>query len=492
MVRDLSIWFAWIAGSAVAIGLVAGIWWSLFADRSRGRRRCPACWHDMTGTSGLRCPECGHDAGHERHLFATRRRWMMAAGFLLALLVATVAFRIRVTQEGIASFAPTRLLLWSLPYASATAGPPDDVQRELQARLVVTEVDPDFLASLAEQIVAGDSSAKPCDEAWANRYGRLAMAIHERARNALSADDPAVLAAERFRSLPAFSTLVAGRATAAPAEPGAKLVVDLTMHEWWPSPTVGEVTVRDTSDGSSVRLFLDGGAQARAVPLLFRGVGEGEAKRTFEIEERHRATRLDGSELPNSEWSTPTTQRVEIDLTKVPVAPGLEPRRDAALDQAVLETFAEGVLRWESGPHPVAFRFDPTRTGSEQFAGVLVGVEITLRERGEVRRRLEAWWPAGPQGGGLRFGLVEEDLAALSRFRGGDGTVAEGWTVTVRGDPAIAARAFVPSLPDATARPTNTAYWAGELTFPAKIKEMTGAGPRRRWRLATPTSPPAR
>jgi hypothetical protein len=65
----------------------AGVLWlisALFRDRSRGRRRCPGCWYDLSGTPGLLCPECGRAAASEKSLRRTRRRWRRAS---LALLV---------------------------------------------------------------------------------------------------------------------------------------------------------------------------------------------------------------------------------------------------------------------------------------------------------------------------------------------------------------------------------------------------------------------
>ena len=56
----------------VGLGLLG---WGLFGDRSRGRARCPKCWHDMGPTlPGLTCPACGHEARQERRLYRHRRR----------------------------------------------------------------------------------------------------------------------------------------------------------------------------------------------------------------------------------------------------------------------------------------------------------------------------------------------------------------------------------------------------------------------------------
>lgn len=60
---------------AIAVGmLVCAVFW----DRARGRSRCPKCWYDMTGSTGLRCPECGCEARSERFLHRTRRNWKLA------------------------------------------------------------------------------------------------------------------------------------------------------------------------------------------------------------------------------------------------------------------------------------------------------------------------------------------------------------------------------------------------------------------------------
>lgn len=82
--------WAWaFATGAWALWAIAAIilWFALFKDRSRGRRRCPRCWYDMTGVPGLKCPECGREAKREKRLFSTRRRWRLAAfGVALALV----------------------------------------------------------------------------------------------------------------------------------------------------------------------------------------------------------------------------------------------------------------------------------------------------------------------------------------------------------------------------------------------------------------------
>src|SRR5688572_9581634 len=68
----------WWMGVAVCAGGGVVVLVALLRDRSRGRRRCPRCWYEMTGVPGLVCPECGKAARREKALFRTRRRWRMA------------------------------------------------------------------------------------------------------------------------------------------------------------------------------------------------------------------------------------------------------------------------------------------------------------------------------------------------------------------------------------------------------------------------------
>ncbi len=68
----------WVLNGVGAIALIVGgllVLWAMFADRSRGRKRCPKCWYDLTASPGMRCSECGFVARTERKLRKTRRRW---------------------------------------------------------------------------------------------------------------------------------------------------------------------------------------------------------------------------------------------------------------------------------------------------------------------------------------------------------------------------------------------------------------------------------
>ena len=89
-------WIFWTSGVVVAVAGLALLLWSLFADRPRGRRRCPKCWYDLSGTQRLTCSECGHVARRESALHRTRRhrRWA-----IVGLLLVAVGYEIAVTPR---------------------------------------------------------------------------------------------------------------------------------------------------------------------------------------------------------------------------------------------------------------------------------------------------------------------------------------------------------------------------------------------------------
>lgn len=95
------IWLYLIAGVLAACVAAAGAW-ALLSDSSRGRRRCPKCFHSMDPAIGLVCPECGLDAREERRLFRTRRRWKLAAMavVLLGMPAVLTAGLARLKQTG--------------------------------------------------------------------------------------------------------------------------------------------------------------------------------------------------------------------------------------------------------------------------------------------------------------------------------------------------------------------------------------------------------
>ena len=103
--RDDAVAVAAIVTGALALA-VAG--WAVRGDRSKGCRRCPKCWYDMTGT-GTTCPECGRTQKHERRFFRTRHRWRTAAACAV-VAVGTSAYAGSRIHTELWQYVPTRVL----------------------------------------------------------------------------------------------------------------------------------------------------------------------------------------------------------------------------------------------------------------------------------------------------------------------------------------------------------------------------------------------
>ena len=116
--------FFFIVGSVLGLIGLGLSYFALFRDRARGRRRCPKCWYDMSGTPDSRtCSECGHVAKRERKLHKTRRRWRLAALASVVLVGACAcAFAPGVRKNGWVGQLPTSVLILLSPA-------PKDVQR---------------------------------------------------------------------------------------------------------------------------------------------------------------------------------------------------------------------------------------------------------------------------------------------------------------------------------------------------------------------------
>lgn len=84
----MSDWLYWTLGGLLGIAATVMLVRALFADRSRGRRRCPKCWYDMSGVSqSLQCPECGCASRHEHHFARTRRHWWRVLACIVFLVL---------------------------------------------------------------------------------------------------------------------------------------------------------------------------------------------------------------------------------------------------------------------------------------------------------------------------------------------------------------------------------------------------------------------
>lgn len=110
-----------LAGWLFAAAGIVILLWALFGDRSRGRKRCPRCWYDMSGAAPapgdggpprFTCPECGRGIIGEQQLRRSRRRWRWAIVAALLLPGAWVAACVPAMRtSGWWAFAPRPLLI---------------------------------------------------------------------------------------------------------------------------------------------------------------------------------------------------------------------------------------------------------------------------------------------------------------------------------------------------------------------------------------------
>lgn len=116
-------WVFWTLGGLLGLAGLALASWALFADRAKGRKRCPKCWYDMTGSPGPTCSECGYTAKREKKLRKTRRRWRWA--IVAALLVVggyISSVRPRSEAEGNTFWIPTTFLIAIQPWLGERDG----------------------------------------------------------------------------------------------------------------------------------------------------------------------------------------------------------------------------------------------------------------------------------------------------------------------------------------------------------------------------------
>lgn len=102
-----------------AFGLALAVW-AYRGDRSKGRRRCPECWYDMSGSIGsdsaqaaaMTCPECGHKQATVRAWYRPRRRRGVTALGLVLVLIGLYGQTVpRALRTGPVGLVPTTVLI---------------------------------------------------------------------------------------------------------------------------------------------------------------------------------------------------------------------------------------------------------------------------------------------------------------------------------------------------------------------------------------------
>lgn len=119
-VHPLSAVFYGVAAFGVALAV-----WAWRGDRSKGRRRCPKCWYDMSATiaggsahaAAMTCPECGHEPANPRALYRPRRRPKAALlGFAVVVLGILGQNVPRGLRTGPLGLVPTTVLVLGIPW----------------------------------------------------------------------------------------------------------------------------------------------------------------------------------------------------------------------------------------------------------------------------------------------------------------------------------------------------------------------------------------
>lgn len=162
----------WSISALLALGTLALVWWTFFADRSRGRARCPRCWYDLSSFliehdagqpfTPRPCPECGRKIRTRTDLHRTRRRWLFVVP-IVTLVLASALFALTpyAKRDGWLAIMPTGALITAQSYLPDAWA--DDVRITLLDRLETTQLSD----SQRRDIVALNlSSYVQLPEAW--------------------------------------------------------------------------------------------------------------------------------------------------------------------------------------------------------------------------------------------------------------------------------------------------------------------------------------
>jgi hypothetical protein len=101
-------WLCLSLGGLIGLGALWCLYLGFLRDRSRGRRRCPSCWYDLSTLPGVRCPECGTIAKREEEFARTRIHWRLV---VLASVLGCLAWQTAIVgtpgREGWRGLIPT-------------------------------------------------------------------------------------------------------------------------------------------------------------------------------------------------------------------------------------------------------------------------------------------------------------------------------------------------------------------------------------------------
>lgn len=500
MVRTAVIFVAWAWPALLAIvPAVFVTWWAIFGDKARGRRRCPRCWHDLSGTPGLTCGECGHAARDELDLSATRRRWGVAAAAIAATAGIAAAVQLSILNATWASYLPDALLV-RLPAVQPLAELPLRVQRELGTRVANGTLGADGLLALARSLASRGPLGAAEDPAAILLRSVARATPGELAPPPTTGGPPARDGAvalrewrarmeDVLRSIPAW-TEVRGPARWPHAEPAVAFVRATVWgaRSEWRIRRRGDAGPWVIGAGEAGVRAEPGSAAIEAGPIS----GDGRLRADFDFEVRR-------GEPEGGDWGAwEPAGTLAVDVAVEPIPEGTPADVSGPdFDAAVARALEPPMILWDDPARPVAFRINLWQLGevaavhpeepsapAAHAGSTAFGIVAELREGGTVRRRLRlatATWHKHHS-----WMLELEDAPALARLRAlataAGGTAAlPGWTIELRSDrrAAMTAIARTPAREGAT----DERCWSGTVVLPATGAVVSEPAPQRSYRL---------
>lgn len=436
-------WLWWIGGAA--LGLL-GLWllyWSLLHDRSKGHRRCPKCWYNMSGTDSLTCSECGRTAKREERLYKTRRRWRWAiTATLIGFLAGGSTLTPKIQRDGWVSTVPTRGLIWLLPWTGETPG---QVHQVLVTRARADELSPADWNALFDRIVKGDSAAKPTTASWEQKY----YAIFQQTYLIFDfRDHPGREASQKLYDLPPQYSLAVR-----PRWPeGLPLVVHGTYRTWWPIPNAFAMHVQPRTGGQqAINLF--GGAGGHTTIEFTELTQPLDSTIIFDVRLFQRRWIND-----QSEWREIGTDVIEVRVTIGGSINDCISSLESMPIKSLLQTGLQATAFRSEDQNLFVVELVPFATRSSLCAGLGFGFRGEFLLDDEVIASTTYWWDGG-QSGFKYLGFnnpYEGDFERLRLMR-----AEENWKLRLRADPTIAIR--VPNVDQ---------YWNGTITLPIAIRDL--------------------
>ena len=467
---EIAYWLLCAGVVALMGSLIYLAWWALFADRSRGRRRCPRCWYDMAHAPppGMTCPECGFVAKAERQFHRTRRRYVLAAAAILINVAGALYITERSMQRGFQALLPTRVLIWMLPFSD---NPGTGLLGELVFRAGRSELSVGQWRSFMQRCAAGDWWARPVDDPWQQKYGNLIVGY----RAGLT-DDPRI--DQTLLAIPPAVSVT----TREQWPIGADVTLAVQALDWWPAGTECRVHIAPRVEGvEPVTVYRSVFERWPRTPYVMHLSALDPATNGIIVDvqlERRRVSLGEGrNPQPAGDWTSVLHKQFRVAVTfEGSIGDYVKPISNQAMDFAIREVIGNGIIKWEQGASPVRFNISAPETFTPAFGNTAVGLRVELLRDDVVARRLNMWWIGGVvqgrndfQGRNYGFEIDFEDLSLLTQLQNGD--ELRRWKMRIVGDPTIALRAG--KAPQ---------YWSGSVTMPVQVSARPGEAPPRPWR----------